>query len=133
MRDDEDAAYSRISGGRMHRLRANRIDASQAAVGSVESEVARLERAAVRRLHATRAHVERSAVGVLSIGQGTLQKSTAGVVMAKSLAADEVRVGVLIAPVVRGEVHTLFDMRSAVAVGVGIALGRSVLRLLSRR
>jgi hypothetical protein len=133
MLDDEGASYSHVSGGRMRRLRATRVDASQAAVGSVESEVARLERAAVRRLRATRAHVERSAIGVLNIGQGTLQKSNAGVVVAKSLAADEVRVGILVAPVVRGEVHTLFDMRSAVAVGVGIALGRSLLRLFSRR
>ena len=39
----------------------------------------------------------------------------------------EVRVGVLVSPVVRGNVRTWLDFRSAVAVGVGIALGRALL------
>ncbi len=96
-------------------------------MGSVESDVARLERAAVSRFRAGQANIERSAIGFASIGQGTLRQSNAGVVVARSLAADEVRTAILIAPVVRGEVHTLIDLRTAVAIGFGMALGRMLL------
>ena len=113
-----------VSGGRLDRLSAHRVQANNAAMGSVESDVARLERAAVSRFRAGHANVEHSAIGVATIGQGTLRQSNAGVVIARSLAADEVRTAVLIAPVVRGEVHTLIDLRTAVAIGFGMALGR---------
>ena len=52
------------------------------------------------------------------------------------VAVDEVRTGILFAPVVRGDVHTLLDMRSAVAIGVGMVLGKAALaavRALARR
>lgn len=90
-------------------------------------DVAILERAAIRRLHARDMNVERSAVGVVRSGRATLAASSAGVVVARSVACDEARVGLLVAPVVRGEVHTLIDIRSAVAIGLGLALGRLLL------
>ena len=136
MADSNGAAHSHVSGGRVDHLAATHVEATRAAVGSIESDTARLERAAVQRLRAANAHVERSTIGILSIHQGTLHKSNAGVVLAKSLAADEVRAAVLISPVVRGEVHTLLDMRSAVAIGFGMALGKVALagvRRLGRR
>lgn len=86
-----------------------------------------LERAAVRRLHARDLSIERSAVGVLRAERATLAASSAAVVIASSAALDEVRVGVLISPVVRGEVHTLIDLRTAFALGLGMALGRAFL------
>ena len=94
---------------------------------SREGEIAHLERAAVQRFRANQATVEKSFIGVAGIGRATLQESTAGVVVARSLAADEVRVGILIAPVVRGEVHTWLDLRTAFAIGLGMALGRALL------
>ncbi|MFN0147112.1 MAG: hypothetical protein ACKVT1_11415 [Dehalococcoidia bacterium] len=132
MADGNGSGHSRVSGGRVDRLTATHVEATHAAVGSIESDTARLERAAVQRLRAANAHIERSNVGILNIGQGTLKGSNAGIVVAKSLAADEVRTAVLIAPVVRGEVHTLLDMRSAVAIGFGMALGKVVLSGLRR-
>lgn len=118
---------SHVSGGRVDRLAATHVEATHAAVRSVESDTARLERAAVQRLRAGRAQVEQSSVGILQADQATLQRSNAGIVVARSLAADEVHVGLLISPVVRGEVHTLLDIRSAVAIGFGMALGRALL------
>lgn len=132
MAESNGAAQSHVSGGRVDRLTATHVEATRAAVGSIESETARLEQAAVQRLRAGKAHVERSNIGILSVGQGTFQKSNAGVVLAKSLAADEVHAAILISPVVRGEVHTLLDMRSAVAIGFGMALGKVVLSGLRR-
>jgi hypothetical protein len=90
-------------------------------------EVSVLERAAVRRLHANDITVERSFISVARSERATLTSSAAGMVVARSVACDEVRVGILAAPVVRGEVHTLVDLRSAVAIGLGMALGRALL------
>jgi hypothetical protein len=94
---------------------------------SLETDLARLERAAVQRFQANYANVDRSALGVARLSRGTIRQSAAGVVMARSLAADEVRTAILVAPVVRGDVHTWLDMRSAVAIGLGMALGRAAL------
>ena len=86
-----------------------------------------LERAAVRRLHARELNVEKSAVGVMHAERTTLANSSAGVVLSRSAACDATRVGILASPVVRGEVHTLIDLRSAFALGLGMALGRVLL------
>ena len=86
-----------------------------------------LERAAVRRLHAREFAVSRSFVGVVRAERATLAESNAAVVLARSLACDEVHAGILVSPVVRGEVHTWLDMRSAIAIGLGMALGRALL------
>ena len=94
-----------------------------------DGDVAHLERAAVQRFRAGNATVDRSGVGVAIIGQGTLQRSAAGVVFARSLACDEVRTGILAAPVVRGEVHTWLDLRTAFALGLGMALGHALIGL----
>ncbi|MFN8506699.1 MAG: hypothetical protein U0547_03940 [Dehalococcoidia bacterium] len=106
---------------------ASQVLVERSAVRSVDADQARLERAAVQRLRAGHATIERSAVAMLEMERGTLVQSSAGVVIARSVAADETHVGVLVAPVVRGEVHTWLDMRSAVAIGVGIVMGRALL------
>ncbi len=101
-----------------------------------EDAVLRLERAAVRRLHGHDAHVERSLIGAASAERMTLKRGTTVFVAGQSVAMDEARVGILVAPVVRGDVRTLVDMRSAFAMGLGIVLGRLLLswgRALSRR
>lgn len=123
-------------GGRVDDVIANSATIDRATVRSVEADQASLDRAAVRRLNATQATVDHSAIAFARIDQATLRQSNAGVVVAKSVACDEVRTGILISPIVRGEVHTLVDMRSAVAIGVGIVLGRVLLaggRALVRR
>ena len=99
-------------------------------VPAAEVDVVRLERAAVQRFRAGQATFERSSVGIATFDRGTIRQSAAGVVVARSLAADQARVGILVSPIVRGEVHTLVDMRSAVALGFGMALGTVVLSTL---
>lgn len=125
-----------FSGGRLGDMNAETANVDRASVGSVEADIARLERAAVRRLHAQQATVDKSAIGIARIQQATLQQSNAAVVMSRDVACDEVHTGILVAPIVRGEVHTWLDMRSAVAIGLGIVLGRVLLagvRALGRR
>jgi len=96
------------------------------------TDIASIERAAVQRLRAGQASIDRSLVAVASAQHATVRQSAAGVVVAQSLAADQVHAAVVIAPVVRGEIHALIDLRSAVAIGFGMALGRAVLSLLGR-
>ncbi len=83
-----------------------------------------LDRSAIRRVAADHVETEKSAIGFASFDRGTIRQSTAGVIVGKSVAVDQVRTGILIAPVVRGDVHTLLDMRSAVAIGFGMVLGK---------
>ena len=95
-------------------------------------DVASIERAAVQRLRSGQANIDRSLVAVSSAQRTTIRQSAAGIVVAQSLAADQVRAAVVIAPVVRGEIHALIDLRSAVAIGFGMALGRAFLKLVGR-
>jgi hypothetical protein len=136
MTDPNGSATTYYAGGRLNDVNATSATVDRASVRSVEADQATLEKAAVRRLHAQQATVERSAIAFARIEQATLRESSAGILIGRDVAADQSRTGILIAPVVRGEVHTLVDMRSAVAIGVGIVLGRVVLagvRALGRR
>lgn len=121
------SSSSRLSGDRFDTITATQVSLDRSAVRSIEADQARLERAAVQRLRATHATIDRSAIGSATIARATLQQSSAGIVVARSAACDETRVGILVSPVVRGEVHTWLDLRSAFAVGVGIALTRALI------
>jgi hypothetical protein len=95
-----------------------------------------LDKSAVRRVEADEVDISTSFVGYARFEHGTLRQGSAGVIAGRSVAVDEVRTGILISPVVRGDVHTWLDMRSAVAIGFGMVLGKallSALRALARR
>ncbi|GIW14009.1 MAG: hypothetical protein KatS3mg062_1448 [Tepidiforma sp.] len=89
-----------------------------------------IERSAIRRVTAEQVEIERSAVGAAAFSRGTIRQSQAGVLIGRSVAVDQVRVGILASPVVRGDVHTLLDLRSAVAIGFGMVLGKVVVSLV---
>lgn len=113
------------------------IDAAHVSVGKdpvrvVDADQATLEHAAVRRLRAGHATIAGSNLGVANFERGSISQSNVGVIAGKSIAVDEVRTIVLAAPVVRGEVHTLVDLRTAVALGFGMALGKAVISMLGR-
>jgi hypothetical protein len=124
------SAESWVIGERVERIAATEVTVDRSAVGRLEAERADLERAAVQRMQAEEATFTQSAIGIAQFERGTIRQSSAGVVVARSVACDEVHTMVLASPVVRGEVHTLLDLRSAVAVGVGIVLGKALLSLL---
>ncbi len=86
-----------------------------------------VDKSAVRSLHATDIDSTHSAIGIARFESGTIRQGSAGIIIGRSVAVDEVRTGILIAPVVRGDVHTLLDMRSAVAIGFGMVLGKAFL------
>jgi hypothetical protein len=136
MAEGNGSSTSNVLRDRLESVAATNVNVERSAIRSLEAEQARLDRAAVSRLHATQATMERSSVAMATFEQGTIRQSNAGAVVARSVACDEVRTLVLAAPIVRGEVHTLLDLRSAVAIGFGMVLGRALLggaRALVRR
>ena len=113
-----------------------RPDGQDPAASDIPESTLAIERSAIRRVTAEQVDISRSAVGVATFERGTIRQSDAGIVVGRSVAVDQVRVGVLVSPVVRGEVHTLLDMRSAVAIGFGMVLGKlfvSAVRALARK
>lgn len=113
-----------------------RGDGHDPADSDIPESTLAIERSAIRHVTAEQVDISRSAVAVATFDRGTIRQSDAGMVVGRSVAVDEVRVGVLISPVVRGEVHTLLDMRSAVAIGFGMVLGKlfvSAVRALARK
>lgn len=136
MAEGNGSSTSWISGDRLDRLTATTVNVDRTAIRSLEADQARLERSAVMRMRATQASFEGSSLAFGQFEQGTLSKSTVGVVVARSVACDEVRTTILAAPVVRGEVHTWLDLRTAVAIGFGMVLGKaflSAIRSIGRR
>jgi hypothetical protein len=109
------------------------VSVGKTGIRVVDADQATLERAAVQRLRAGSAHIENSSVGVARFEHGTVTRANVGAIVGKSVAVDETRTLILASPVVRGEVHTLIDLRTAVAIGFGMALGRAILSLLGRK
>ena len=127
MTQQNGSSSSSLAGERVDRLTATRVTVERSAVRSLDADLAHLEQAAVMRLRSAQAELHRSSVGFASFETGTIRQSTAGVVVSRSVACDEVHTAVLVAPVVRGDVHTWFDLRTAFAVGLGLALGRGLI------
>ena len=95
-----------------------------------------LDKSAVRSVRADEVEISKSAVAYARFESGTIRQGNIGVAVGRSVALDEVHTGILISPVVRGDVHTWLDMRSAVAIGFGMVLGKALLagvRALARK
>jgi hypothetical protein len=96
-------------------------------LAGIESRTANLSRTIVRSLHAEDAELNQGVVMSVSGDRITLRDSSVGVVAGRSVACDGARIGILASPVVRGDVRTWLDLRTAVAIGVGMMLGRALL------
>jgi hypothetical protein len=127
MADGNGSSTSHIAGDRLDHLTATHVVVDRSAIRSLDADQAQMERAAVNRMRAGQATLDKSAIAIASFDQGTIRQSSAGVIVARSVACDEVRTVILAAPVVRGEVHTWLDLRSAVAIGFGMVLGKAVI------
>jgi hypothetical protein len=96
-------------------------------LAGLDARTANLSRTIVRSLHAEDAELNEGAVLSASGERITLRNSTVGMVAGRSVACDETRIGILMSPVVRGDVRTWLDLRTAVAIGVGMVMGRALL------
>lgn len=124
MVDPDKAKHDNVGGQRVEWYSTESADIDRSAVNVLETHNATVTRALINRLRAEDADVAQAGIGVATIERGTIRESTAGVIVGRSIACDEVRVGILASPVVRGEVHTWLDLRAAVAIGVGFAIGK---------
>lgn len=130
------SGHETVRGDRVEWYSTESADIDRSAVNSLEARDATVTRTVVNRLHAEGADIEQSVIGVAASERITMRGSTAGTVVGRSVACDEVRVGVLASPIVRGEVHTWLDLRTAAAIGVGLAFGKLLIAgvaLLIRR
>ena len=112
-------------GGETARFFGIRRDYAQA----VQAEEVSIEQGAVVRLEAEAVSMEQSAVAAMRAERATMRDSAVAALATKSAALDGAYVGVLAAPVVRGDVHTWLDLRTAFAVGLGLAVGSFALSL----
>ena len=109
---------------------ADEEEVSRTRAERVEGDVVRVERSAVRHVEATQLSMEKSAAWAVRAEHATLHRSQAGIVVSRSFASDQSRAAILMSPVVRGDVHTWFDLRTAFAVGLGFFVGKVVLDVL---
>ena len=96
---------------------------------AVQAEEVSIEQGAVVRLEAEAVSMEQSAVAAMRAERATMRDSAVAALATRSAALDGAYVGVLAAPVVRGDVHTWLDLRTAFAVGLGLAVGSFALSL----
>lgn len=120
------------NGARGEHIEAAHVSVGRSAVHTVDADQATLENAAVRRLKAGHATIGQSNVGAASFERGTISHSNVGVVAGGSVACEDVRTVILASPVVRGDVHTLVDLRTAVALGFGMAMGKALLSFMGK-
>jgi hypothetical protein len=123
---------TQLDGTRVDSINAEQVEVSRSAVRSLNARNASLSQTANQRMHAESVVTRQSAVASLKAGTVTLRESAAGVVLAQNAALDEARVVFLAAPVVRGNVRALIDLRAGFMLGLGIVAGRLVLKAVGR-
>ena len=100
---------------------------------SVSGNEVEIEQSAVRDVRGDEVEVEQSALVYAAAQRLNLSGSSTVALVARDVEARNVNTVFLLTPRVRGTVRTVFDMRAAFAFGLGIVLGRQLLRLLRER
>jgi hypothetical protein len=106
------------------------VSVRNSAVRSITGGEVEVEQSAVRELHGEEVEVEQSALAFATAERLRVTSSTAVALVGRDVEARNVNTVFLLSPRVRGTVRTVFDMRAAFAFGLGIVLGRRLLRLL---
>jgi hypothetical protein len=116
----------------MGELGVDAVNVSQSAVRFLNAGHATVERSAIQTLRAEEAEVEHSMLLAASGPELEVEDSVVGVVVGREVEVEQSRVFLLAAPVVKGDVRALIDMRSMLAFGAGFAVMGYLLRGLSR-
>lgn len=105
------------------------VSVRNSAVRSITGGEVDVEQSAIRELHGDEIEVEQSALAFATAERLRISNSSALAVVGRDVEARDVNTIFLLSPRVRGTVRTVFDMRAAFAFGLGIVLGRRLLRL----
>ena len=105
------------------------VSVRNSAVRSITGGEVGIEQSAIRELHGDEVEVEQSALAFATADRLRVRSSSAVALVARDIEARDVNTIFLLSPRVRGTVRTVFDMRAAFAFGLGIVLGRRLLRL----
>ncbi|MGD9889974.1 MAG: hypothetical protein AB7R89_21300 [Dehalococcoidia bacterium] len=105
------------------------VSVRNSAVRSITGGDVDVEQSAIRELHGDEVEVEQSALAFATAEQLRITNSNALAIVGRDVEARDVNTLFLLSPRVRGTVRTVFDMRAAFAFGLGIVLGRRLLRL----
>ena len=115
-------------------LRRRDLDDDVRLQGSVARSVSggevEIDQSAVREVRADEVEIDQSALLLATGTHLTISSSAAVGMVARDIQAREVNTIFLLSPRVSGTVRTVFDLRAAFAFGLGIVLGRQLLRLL---
>lgn len=107
------------------------VELRRAAIGSVEGKEVEIEQSSVRSVVVDEFEAEQSAIAFVRAREVSIEGAAAGVIIARTVEAEELRAAVVIAPSIRGNVRTLFDLRTAFAIGAGFFLARWAMSALS--
>jgi hypothetical protein len=105
----------------MGELGLDAVNVSTSGVRYLKANRATVERSAVQTLHAGESEIENSMVLIAAGEEVELEDSVAGVVVAREAEVEESKVFFLAAPVVKGDVRAVVDLRSMFAFGAGFA------------
>lgn len=106
------------------------VSVKNSAVRMVTGSEVEVDQSAVRELRGDDVEVEQSALAFAHADRLRIESSSAFAVIGRDVQARDVNAIFLLSPRVRGTVRTVFDARAAFAFGLGIVLGRRLLRLL---
>lgn len=109
---------------------AGEVSVRASAVRSVSGGEVEIEQSAVQDVRGEEVELEQSAAVRVTGERVEVKDSAVAAVVSRTVEAHNVRSFLLIASEIKGEVRTVFDWKSAVAVGVGIVLTRRLLKLL---
>ena len=109
---------------------AGEVSVRASAVRSISAGEADIKTSAVQRVQGDDIEIERSSVAFATGGRIELEGGSALAVAGRDVQLKRVNTVFLLAPRVRGEVRTVFDWKSAVAVGAGMVLTQRLLKLL---
>ncbi len=109
---------------------AGEVSVRATAVRSISAGEVDIKQSAVQRVTGDDIEIEQSSVALVTGARIELEGGSSFVVVGRDIHMKKVNTVLLLAPRVRGEVRTVFDWKSAVAVGVGVVLTRRLLKLL---
>ena len=112
---------------------AAHVSVDRSAVRLLNASVANLDRSAVQRLAAESVIAENSAVAVANASTVELRQSAVGIAAGDYVRVEDSKVFLLLAPRVSGNVRAVLTAPAALALGVGIVLGRALVATLRRK